>query len=100
MLAIPGLGPKTVALLWKEGGVDSVAELKRKIDAGELANLPRMGEKTLANIRRSIEFAASTVTPHSSPPASSPTAPPRSSFTSSGWRPISSSSGRFWGLAR
>jgi DNA polymerase (family 10) len=59
IMRIPGLGPKTVALLWKEGGVDSVAELKRKIDAGELANLPRMGEKTLANIRRSIEFAES-----------------------------------------
>ena len=56
MLNISGLGPKGVATLWKQGGVESIDELKRKIDAGELTDLPRMGAKTLARIRKAIDF--------------------------------------------
>ncbi|MBI1372785.1 MAG: DNA polymerase/3'-5' exonuclease PolX [Phycisphaera sp.] len=59
MLDVPGLGPKKVATLWHDGGVESIEDLKAKIDAGELTDLPRMGAKTLDNIRKSLEFMAS-----------------------------------------
>ncbi len=58
LLDISGLGPKTVALLWKDGGVESLADLKTKLDQGdELAKLPGLGAKKLENIRKSMAFA-------------------------------------------
>ena len=57
VLAVPGLGPKTVKVLWEKGDVTDVASLKKKIDSGELEKLPRMGAKTLANIKDAIEFS-------------------------------------------
>ena len=59
MLDISGLGPKTVAMFWKDAGVLNVDDLKAKIESGELEKLPRMGKKKLENIRKSIEFAES-----------------------------------------
>lgn len=56
VLEIPGLGPKTVKLMWDEKGVESIADLKRIIDDGSILELPRMGAKTVDNIRESIEF--------------------------------------------
>jgi len=56
VLKVPGLGPKTARLLWKEAGVVDLATLKAKLASGELLGLPRMGEKTLAKIRESLEF--------------------------------------------
>lgn len=56
VLQVPGLGPKTVARLWKEAGITSMDELKRALDSGELESLPRMGAKTLQNIREAIAF--------------------------------------------
>ncbi len=58
VLAIPGLGPKTVRVFWKNLGITSVDELKAKLDSPELAALPRMGAKTIAKIKASMEFAA------------------------------------------
>ncbi len=58
VLNIQGLGPKTVKLLWEQANVTDVKSLSTAIDAGELTNLPRMGEKTIRNIKESIEFAA------------------------------------------
>lgn len=57
VLALPGLGPKTVGLLWKKGDVTDVESLERKIDSGELTAIPRMGKKTLDNIKDAIEFS-------------------------------------------
>ena len=57
VLALPGLGPKTVGLLWKKGDVTDVESLEGKIDSGELADIPRMGKKTLDNIKDAIEFS-------------------------------------------
>jgi DNA polymerase (family X) len=56
VLAVPGLGPKTVRLMWKDAGVVDLASLKAKLADGSLLELPRMGEKTLAKIRESLEF--------------------------------------------
>ncbi len=54
IMEIPGLGPKTVAVLWKQGGVESVADLKRIVADGSILSLPRMGEKAVAKIKESI----------------------------------------------
>ncbi|MFA9478290.1 DNA polymerase/3'-5' exonuclease PolX [Phycisphaerales bacterium AB-hyl4] len=57
LLDIPGLGPKSVATLWQQGGVTDTATLKKKLDTGELEKLPRMGKKTLENIKKNLAFA-------------------------------------------
>lgn len=57
LLAISGLGPKTLKVLWEEGGVVDKASLKEKLASGALASLPRMGAKTLENIRQAIELS-------------------------------------------
>jgi len=59
LLDIQGLGPKRVAQLYHEAGVDSLATLKQKLDSGELRGLPGMGDKTLDKMRQNIAFAES-----------------------------------------
>jgi len=59
LLEIPGLGPKGVKTLWKEGGIESVSDLKKALTTGELEDLPRMGKKTIENLKKSIAFAES-----------------------------------------
>ena len=53
---IPSVGPKKIALLWRERGVTSLPDLKSAIDAGQLAGLKGLGEKSIQQIRRGIEF--------------------------------------------
>jgi len=57
LLDISGLGPKTVGRLWKETDIIDRAGLARGIEDGTLAALSRMGGKTIANIKDSLEFA-------------------------------------------
>ncbi|MEX2670500.1 MAG: DNA polymerase/3'-5' exonuclease PolX [Phycisphaeraceae bacterium] len=59
LLEIPGLGPKSVANLWKKANVTSLEDLKKKLETDELQDLPRLGKKTLENLARSIAFAES-----------------------------------------
>jgi DNA polymerase (family 10) len=56
MLGIPGLGPKTIALFWKQRGITSIDELIKAIDSGALAGLKGIGEKKLESIRQGIEM--------------------------------------------
>lgn len=56
MLRIPGLGPKTVAMVWKQAGVESVADLKSAISGGKLAGLKGLGEKKLAGMLDGIRL--------------------------------------------
>ncbi len=58
MLEIPGLGPKTVALLWRERGVTSTAELSEAINAGKLDGLKGVGAKKIEAIKQGIELKA------------------------------------------
>lgn len=58
LVDIPGLGPKTVSLLWKQAGIESLSDLKAKLKSDELADLPGLGLKKLENLRKSIAFAA------------------------------------------
>tara|TARA_R110000737_G_scaffold2923_14_gene9725 strand:+ start:52135 stop:53910 length:1776 start_codon:yes stop_codon:yes gene_type:complete len=59
VLSIPGLGPKTVKLMWDDLKIESVADLKSEIDKGTVAKLPRMGAKTIENIVAAMEFMES-----------------------------------------
>ncbi len=58
ILDVPGLGPKGVALLWREGGVDSLDTLAAKLDTGELTKLKGFGPKKLDNLKKNLAFAA------------------------------------------
>ncbi|MEK6642301.1 MAG: helix-hairpin-helix domain-containing protein, partial [Planctomycetota bacterium] len=57
LLEVPGLGPKKVALAWKELGVVDVATLKEAIDSGKLAKLKGLGEKSVQQISEGLTFA-------------------------------------------
>jgi DNA polymerase (family 10) len=56
LMAIPGLGPKTVALLHKERKIGSLSQLEKAVEDGSLIGLPGMGEKKVENIRRGIQL--------------------------------------------
>ncbi len=60
LLKLPGMGPKTVALLWDAGVIssantDSVGQLASAIAAGQLNGLPRMGTKQIEKLQKGIE---------------------------------------------
>ena len=57
VMKIPGLGPKTVKLMWDDADVVDLKTLKKQMDAGVIEKLPRMGAKTVANIRDAIAFS-------------------------------------------
>jgi DNA polymerase (family X) len=56
MMGIKGLGPKKVALLWKELGIESLGELLYACDENRLTLYKGFGAKTQANIKENIEF--------------------------------------------
>jgi DNA polymerase (family 10) len=55
MLAVPDLGPKKISLFWKELGITNLEQLEAAARAGELRELPGMGEKSEAKILAGIE---------------------------------------------
>jgi DNA polymerase (family 10) len=55
LLKLPGMGPKTVALLWSAAQIVSIDALAQAIDAGRLTGLPRMGEKQIEKLRKGID---------------------------------------------
>ena len=55
LLQLPGMGPKTVALLWDAAQIASIDGLAAAIDAGRLNGLPRMGEKQIEKLKKGIE---------------------------------------------
>jgi len=56
ILKVPGIGPKSVRAMWKDKGVESLDDLKRIIDSGEILDVPRMGKKTVENMKQAITF--------------------------------------------
>jgi len=56
LLTIPGMGPKGVKAVYEKLKVTSIAELKRAIEDGSLAQLPGFGEKKAAGIAKGIAF--------------------------------------------
>ena len=55
MLQVPDLGPKKIALFWKQLGITNISELDNAAREGKLRNLPGMGEKSEAKIIAGIE---------------------------------------------
>ena len=62
LLEVPGLGPAAVRTLWKEMGIESIADLKRQLDADPdaLASLPRLGKASVEKIRKAVDFRTKT----------------------------------------
>lgn len=58
MLEIPSLGPKTIALFWKQRGITSVDELAKAIADGKLEGIKGIGEKKIESIKQGIEIRA------------------------------------------
>ena len=58
LLNIPGVGPKTVKMLWEKAGVTDLESLRSKLQSGELQGMPKMGDKTLQNINAALEFVS------------------------------------------
>lgn len=56
MMEIPGMGPKTLSLIYKERGIKNLSELEKALEEGSLIDLPGMGEKKAENIKRGIEL--------------------------------------------
>jgi DNA polymerase (family 10) len=57
ILDVPGIGPKTVKSLWDAKSVESLADLKKIIESGEIYDVPRLGKKTVENMKHAIEFS-------------------------------------------
>lgn len=56
MLKIPGMGPKGLALIYKELKIDSFKALEEAIHSGSLEKLPGMGPKKAENILKGIDL--------------------------------------------
>lgn len=54
MLEVPDVGPKKVALFWKQAGILTLAELEKAANEGQLRYLPGLGEKSEQRIRDGI----------------------------------------------
>jgi DNA polymerase (family 10) len=55
MTAIPGLGPKRVKAIYEEGGIETLAGLRKAAAAGRLRRLPGFGAKTEQSILRELD---------------------------------------------
>jgi DNA polymerase (family 10) len=55
LLQVPDLGPKKIALFWKQLGVTTLPELEAAAREGKLRSLPGMGEKSEAKVLAGIE---------------------------------------------
>jgi DNA polymerase (family 10) len=54
VLAVPGVGMKTAQLMYERLGIASLADLDGALRADALAELPRLGPKSIENIRRGV----------------------------------------------
>lgn len=55
LLQVPDVGPKKVALFWKQAAITTLPELEAAAREGRLRGLPSMGEKSEAKILSGIE---------------------------------------------
>ena len=56
LLTVPGIGPKGVKAVYEHLKVTTIAELKKAVQSGALAQLPGFGDKKAAAIAKGIEF--------------------------------------------
>ena len=55
LISIPGLGPKTIKLLFQEVGIDSLQSLRTAIDEGRLKGVKGIGKKTIENFEEYLD---------------------------------------------
>src|SRR5690606_4337438 len=56
MMRIKGLGPKKLAIIWKEMGIESLGELEYACHENRLARQKGFGLKTQENVLSAIQF--------------------------------------------
>ena len=56
MLKIKGIGPKKIAVIWREMGIENIGELLYACSENRLLLYPGFGKKTQANAKEAIEF--------------------------------------------
>jgi len=56
IMDIPGMGPKTLALIHKGRGINNLSQLEKAVEDSSLTDLPGMGEKKIENIKRGIQL--------------------------------------------
>jgi len=54
VMQIPGVGPKRARQFYEKLGIDSIDALDKALDAGDLARIGGMGEKSIANVRKGL----------------------------------------------
>lgn len=61
LLALPGVGPKSVRLLWQERGIVDLASLEQALTDGRLDGLAGFGAKKIQNLREGLAFLKTAV---------------------------------------
>lgn len=56
LLAIPGLGPKKAAVLWRERGITSLESLRAALDSDQLDGLKGFAGKSIDKLREGLSF--------------------------------------------
>ncbi|HEV8021544.1 MAG TPA: DNA polymerase/3'-5' exonuclease PolX [Candidatus Lustribacter sp.] len=54
VLAVGGVGMKTAQQMFEKLGIASLADLEKALAAGALSEIPRLGKKSIENIRRGV----------------------------------------------
>src|SRR5205814_4247866 len=54
LLEVPGLGPKLICVLWREGGIGSLGELAYACEENRLTKLPGVGAKKQARVLSAV----------------------------------------------
>jgi DNA polymerase (family X) len=54
LLTVPGVGAKTAVALYREAGVTGLDDLRKAIEDGTIARVPRLGPKTIENMRNQL----------------------------------------------
>jgi DNA polymerase (family X) len=52
---LPGVGPRTAALLWREAGITTLDELDAAARGGKLTGIPRLGAKSVERIVATLD---------------------------------------------
>jgi len=60
LLSVPGIGAKTAVSLFRELGVSGLDDLRKAIEDGSILKVPRLGPKTIDNLKARLERLAST----------------------------------------
>lgn len=55
LIPIPGLGPKTIKLLYQEVSIDSLQSLRTAIDEGKIKGVKGIGKKTIENFEEYLD---------------------------------------------